>query len=186
MLDAVIFVKGYFLSFRPHFKESSLGVPLAPDSKHQSKIHLAWMKSEIRRFASLSGDHDIFQQAKSTFLARLHRFMIPNMLTTVLQRYDPYLAYLYNKSVTHHDSFVNPTFLRPRCLPLVLRWAPELNCLSSLYHNIMASVDVQTALDDVAQKVFWQLFCSRPATGQLFGRNRVVPGRFFSRCADAL
>ena len=75
--------------------------------------------------------------------------MIPHMLTTVLQRYDPYLAYLYNKSVTHHDSFVNPKSLRPRCLPLVLRWAPELNCLGSLYRNIMASVDVQTALDDV-------------------------------------
>ena len=156
MLDAVIFKQGFFLAHKPHFKESSLGVPLAPDSLHQTNVHLAWMKSEIRRFSALSSDHDLFHQAKDTFMARLHRFLIPNTLTTVLDQYDPFLANLYQKSVVRDDIFqVRSTRQRTRCLLVVLRWAPQLSSMSSLYRNIMSSVDVQTALDEVwSRRVF--------------------------------
>jgi hypothetical protein len=77
------------LKYRPHFKPSSLGVPLSCSSHHPPHTHISWTKSEIVRLCRLSSTREDFNDAKSTFLARMEKFNMDARIISKLRIFDP-------------------------------------------------------------------------------------------------
>jgi hypothetical protein len=76
-LDCVVYkMEGVSsLNVRPHFKPTSLGVPLHPKSTHPLHIHVAWMRSAIERMSRLSSSYSAFFEAKTVLLSKLSRWI---------------------------------------------------------------------------------------------------------------
>jgi hypothetical protein len=98
-LDTMIFIEDSKLCHKPHFKPTSLGVPLSVGSCHSPQVHLGWTKAELNRMSTLSSSHEIFLYAKSTFLERLVNFKFPRCIIDSLKLHDPYISRLIRNCV---------------------------------------------------------------------------------------
>ena len=74
----------YKIGYKPHFKPTSLGVPLSTASSHPWHVHASWPFAQIKRLHSLSGSHVSFTYAKHVLVRRLHDNFEPSTLIKAL------------------------------------------------------------------------------------------------------
>lgn len=79
----------YRVGFQPHFKPTSLGVPLSTASSHPWHVHASWPFSQIKRLHRLSGSRVCFSKAKHAFISRLQDNFEPSTLIKALCEYIP-------------------------------------------------------------------------------------------------
>lgn len=77
------------IRYKPHFKKTSLGVPLAFNSSHPWHVHASWPFAELRRLRRLSCDESTYENAKHIFVHRLMYNFEPSFLTKKLLEYAP-------------------------------------------------------------------------------------------------
>lgn len=77
------------IRYKPHFKKTSLGVPLSCNSSHPWHVHASWPFAELRRLRRLSCDESTYENAKHIFVHRLMYSFEPSFLTKKLLEYAP-------------------------------------------------------------------------------------------------
>ena len=77
------------LHFKPHFKPSSLGVPLSDRSAQSISVHTGWPKAEMDRLWTLSSCRAYFNNAKKVFIDRLRRHRCSPNLLRMFEDYEP-------------------------------------------------------------------------------------------------
>ena len=65
---------GTRLAYKPHFKATSLGVPLHSSSAHHGALHRSWPKGFNFRLAGNSSDQKSYLHARKIFVQRLRKF----------------------------------------------------------------------------------------------------------------
>ena len=82
----------HWVEFRPHFKPTSLQVPLSTQSFHHWNIHTAWPFNQIRRFAMLSSSRTAYEAAKQLLVQRFVDAGEPRSLVDSLRLYNPWTS----------------------------------------------------------------------------------------------
>lgn len=80
----------WLLDFQPHFKPTSLQVPLSSCSFHNPSIHITWPFNQLKRLAYLSSKEESFLAAKKLFVQRFTRAGEPKCLVNALLRFNPW------------------------------------------------------------------------------------------------
>ena len=108
MLDISIFKGSDFswtrrLSYKPHFKKTSLGVPLSVSSCHPRHVHSSWTKAFVDRNSKRSCSREWYLEAKETFLRRLQNFYYPQALVRQLRDFGTLIlsAFVHSAKFTH-------------------------------------------------------------------------------------
>ena len=84
VLDLTVFKQGTWLSYCPHIKPTSLGVPLHSTSAQISTMHASWPIGYLFRLAKNSACYNSFAKAQLQFVDRLERFhMDPDVIKSV-------------------------------------------------------------------------------------------------------
>ena len=76
------------LGWRPHFKPTSLNVPLHNSSSHPASIHSSWPRAYNGRLASTSSTKQHYLGARKTFVDRLRRFDIDESIIRSVESHD--------------------------------------------------------------------------------------------------
>ena len=79
----------FCIAFEPHFKKTSLGVPLSHTSSHPWHVHASWPFAELRRLRRLSSNFSAYDNARQVFVSRLIDNFSPSVLTNQLLLYCP-------------------------------------------------------------------------------------------------
>ena len=148
----------------PHFKPTSLQVPLSCSSFHNPSIHVSWPFNQLRRLASLCSNEQRFQEVKKVFLQRFQDAKEPCCLVSALHQYNPWPV---NKVVQRTD--FHP--IRDRKW-LVLPYHPVWN-RSGLKSEIAKFVN-----SDLACRLWGICFSRGPPEVGIAWRNGGPPAKF--------
>ena len=134
--------KKYRVGFKPHFKPTSLGVPLSSSSSHPWHVHVSWPFAQIQRFHSLSDSHVSFTNAKHVFVRRLHDNFEPSPLIKALCDFIPPNRLVGRRE---HVSEQGRHTLHSRVLWMVLpyHFVWEAACLAKVANKFLHSPEAQ-------------------------------------------
>lgn len=154
----------WILEVGPHFKPTSLQVPLSCSSFHNPSIHVSWPFNQLRRLASLCSHERKFQEVKKAYLKRFQDAQEPFCLVSALHHFNPWPI---TTNVQRHISGGN-TDNKWLVLPYHPVW-----CRSGLMSELKNFVN-----SDVARRLWGISFASDPPKVGIAWRNGGPPAKF--------
>eukprot|EP00438_Fugacium_kawagutii_P000047 Skav211389 [mRNA] locus=scaffold8085:1910:3208:+ [translate_table: standard] len=138
----------FTIAFSPHFKTTSLGVPLSHNSSHPWHVHASWPFAELRRLGRLSSDFSAYNEAREVFVRRLIDNFSPSILTNQLVSYCPPSSKLQcwvgctwiRDGLGDGEQLLSP---KTKWLVLPFHFVWECACLTSVANKFLQSHEAQ-------------------------------------------